>query len=429
MDEDIKHTDPNRWLWLEVFLAIVIIAGGLAWLAVTRAHDGAISAHKQSGGGRFTLNGPMPVTTITAQKGNIDISVNALGTVTPLATVTVRAQIAGKLVQINFKEGQTVQAGDFLAQIDSRPYELSLAQSQGQLQRDQALLEGAEHDLARYSKLVAEDSIAKQQRDNQKTLVDQYKGTVETDKALVNTAKLNLEYCHITAPVSGRIGLRQVDTGNYVQLNDANGLAVITQTQPISVIFSLPEDNLQAIMKRMSAGAVLPVIAYDRSQSVKLATGQLTTVDNEIDPTTGTIKMRAQFDNTDNALFANQFVNIQLLVDTVSDSIVIPRSAIKSGTPGSFVYVVKPDSTAAMTPVKLGPAAGENVSILSGLSAGDIVVSDGSDKLKDGEKVLLSGAQAPASDAPQPEKEEKDKTEEGAPQDPSGQHHHHKQQP
>jgi multidrug efflux system membrane fusion protein len=428
MDNESKSS--NFWHWVEVIVAIAIIAGGIIWLVHSRAHSAADgSAGGASGGGHGkhgALNGPMPVTTVTAQKGNIDISVNALGTVTPLATVTVRTQIAGQLMQLNFQEGQTVQKGDLLALIDPRPYEAALAQAQGALQRDQALLAGAEHDLARYTKLVTEDSIARQQRDDEKALVDQYKGTVEADKAQINTAQLNLQYCHITAPVTGRVGLRQVDTGNYVQVGDANGLVVITQTQPTSVIFSLPEDNLPAIMKRMSS-ATLPVAAYDRSQTTKLATGQLSTVDNVIDATTGTIRMRALFENADNSLFANQFVNIVLLVDTLQDVIVVPSSAAKTGSPGTYVYVVKPDNTVAMTVVKLGPASGENVAVTSGLSAGDVVVTDGADKLKDGAKVSVPGAAGSNT----PDNADSSKKDDGAAQDQSGQDqsggkHHHK---
>ena len=294
----------------------------------------------------------MPVAVVTAQKGSIPISVDALGTVTPLATVTVRTQIAGQLAEVAFKEGQTVQAGDFLAQIDPRPYQLQLAQAQGALQKDQALLANAKRDLGRYQTLLKQDSISGQQADTQAATVLQDIGTVQTDQAQVNTAKLNLVYCHIVAPIAGRIGLRQVDPGNYVQTGDANGIVVITQMDPISALFSVPEDNLPAIMKRLAAGATLPVTAMDRSQTMTLATGALTTVDNVIDTTTGTVKMRAQFDNKDGTLFANQFVNITLLVDTQSDVIVLPSSAIQRGQPGTFVYTVDPsDSTAHITKI------------------------------------------------------------------------------
>lgn len=422
-----EHTPAKKRNWTIIIIAALIIAGGIGWLAYTRSHETPAGGHGK--GGRFALNGPMPVAVITASKGEIPITVNALGTVTPLAMVTVRTQIAGQLTQVAFTEGQMVSQGDFLAQVDPRPYLLALNQAQGQLQRDQALLAGAEHDLARFKKLVSEDSIARQQYDNQVTLVQQDQGLVQLDKAQVDNANLNLAYCHIVAPVSGRVGLRQVDTGNYVQTGDAGGIVVITQLQPISVIFSVPEDNLPAVMKRLATGAILPVTAFDRSQTTTLATGTLTTVDNVIDTTTGTVKMRAQFDNKDGVLFTNQFVNAQLLIDTLKDVIVLPSSAIERGAPGTFVYIVKPDSKAAMTPVKLGPSAGENVAVLSGLTAGDTVVSDGADKLKDGAEVLLPGAQEKqkqdntAPDGSKPDDEDK----KGA-QDSAGQHHHRGQQ-
>lgn len=414
MDQEAKRS--NLWLWLEVILAIAIVASGIVWLAMVRSHSAATSVKGHGGGRHGAMNGPMPVGTITVQKGNIDITVNALGTVTPLAAVTVRTQIAGQLMQLNFQEGQSVKAGDLLALIDPRPYEAALAQAQGALQRDEALLAGAKRNLARYNKLVKQDSIARQQRDDEKALVEQYSGTVEADKAQINTAQLNIQYCHITAPISGRIGLRQVDPGNYVQTSDPNGIVVITQTQPISVVFSLPEDNLPAIMKRLNEGATLPVTAYDRSQTNKLAAGQLSTVDNVIDPATGTIKMRALFDNADNALFANQFVNVVLLVNTLQDVLVVPSSAVKTGAPGTYVYVVKPDNTVALTPVKTGPASGENISITSGLNVGDIVVTDGADKLKDGAKVQLPGQGTPRTNG----------ANDTGMQDQSGRRHHNK---
>jgi multidrug efflux system membrane fusion protein len=429
MKQNLKH---SGFSWIGLILLIAIIGGGIYWYEAKSHSSGDEPATASSGGkggkgGKHGggANGPMPVTTATAQKGNIPITVNALGTVTPLATVIVRTQIAGQLMQINFKEGQMVKAGSQLALIDPRPYQAALEQAQGTLQRDQALLEGAQRDLDRYTKLVQEDSIAKQQRDDEKALVDQYAGTVATDKATINTAKLNLQYCHITAPVSGRVGLRQIDLGNYAQVSDTNGIVVITQIEPISVIFSLPEDNLPSIMKRMNDDATLTASAYDRSQTTKLADGQLSTVDNVIDPTTGTIKMRALFDNADDTLFANQFVNIVLLVDTLQDVIVIPSTAVKSGAPGTYVYVVKPDSTVAMTPVKTGPASGENISINSGLAVGDVIVTDGADKLKDGAKVLLPGAQgsSDAADKTDGSKKSDDDKKDSGKNKSSGKHH------
>ena len=334
-------------------------------------------------------SGPMPVVAAVAQKGDIAVTRDGLGTVTPLANVTVRTQINGQLQEIAFQEGQIVQQGDFLAQIDPRPYQLALEQAQGALTRDQALLDEAKLNLERYRKLVAEDSIAKQTLDTQQSLVDQDQGNVQTDQSQIDAAKLNLTYCHITAPVSGRVGLRQVDQGNYVQVSDANGLVTITELQPITVIFTLPEDDLPAIMKRLADSAELQTTAYDRSQSTKLATGKLISVDNEIDTSTGTIKLRAQFDNQDNILFPNQFVNVELLVDTLHDATIVPLAAIQRGTPGTFVYVVNDDSTVKVVPVKLGPSQGDNVAITDGLSPGDKVVTDGTDKLRDGAKITL----------------------------------------
>ncbi len=319
-----SRSKRRRVLWGLVILALI---GTVAWVIFRPQVAPAVRMGRHGPGGAA----PVPVMAAAAEKGDIAISLNALGTVTPLANVTVKTQIAGQLTEVAFQEGQRVKAGDFLAQVDPRPYQLSLTQYQGQLQRDQALLKDAEVNLARYRTLIAQDSIARQTLDTQDALVEQYRGTVETDKALVDTAKLNLIYCHITAPVGGRVGLRQVDPGNYVQNSDSNGLVVITQLQPITVLFTVPEDNLPAVMKRLKEGGVLPVAASDRTQTAKLASGRLVTVDNQIDTTTGTIKMRAQFDNADEALFPNQFVNVQLLVDTLKDATVVPAGRDPKG--------------------------------------------------------------------------------------------------
>lgn len=381
----------RRWRVVVWGVLITLLLGTLGWV-IFRPQ----AVPPQGRGGRFGANGPMPVVAMEAEKGDIAVTLNALGTVTPLATVTVKTQIAGQLTQVAFQEGQMVKAGDFLAQIDPRPYQLALSQYQGQLQRDQALLRDAELNLARYKTLVAQDSIARQTLDTQDALVQQYRGTVETDQALVNNAKLNLVYCHIVAPVTGRVGLRQVDPGNYVQTSDSSGIVVITQMQPITVLFTLPEDNLPAVMKRLHAGASLAVTAFDRGQTTQLATGQLVTVDNQIDTTTGTIKLRAQFDNRDEMLFPNQFVNTRLLVDTLKDAIVIPTSAVQRGAPGTYVYLVKPDNTVTVRPVKLGPSAGERVAIVSGIEPGDKVVVDGGDKLREGAQITLPTAKVEA---------------------------------
>jgi multidrug efflux system membrane fusion protein len=384
----------RRALWLVVVLLVV---AGVVWWVQNRPAP-------QTPTGRFTANGPMPVVAASAQKGDINVLLNGLGTVTPLATVTVRTQISGQLVRVAFKEGQMVKEGDLLAEIDSRPYEQQLANAQGQLVRDQALLANARLDLQRYRTLVAQDSAPTQQRDTQESLVRQLEGTVTSDQAQVDTAKLNIAYCHIRAPVSGRVGLRQVDQGNYVQANDTNGIVVLTQLQPITVVFTLPEDSVPAVMKQLNAGATLQAVAYDRSQTTKIATGTLATVDNQIDTTTGTLKLKAQFDNGDNSLFPNQFVNIQLRVETLHDEIVVPNAAVLRGAPGTFVYLVKSDDTVTVQPIKLGPSEGDKVSVRSGLSVGDRVIVDGADKLKDGAKISLRdasvGSTAPPAGAP-----------------------------
>ena len=336
----------------------------------------------------------VPVGLATITKGDIDIIDPALGTVTPLATVTVRTQINGQLQEIAFQEGQIVKKGDFLAQIDARPYQVTLEQAKGALQKDQALLKDAQIDLARYQKLVAQNSISKQQLDTQTSLVDQDQGNVDADQGQIDSANLNIAYCHITAPVSGRVGLRQVDAGNYAQVSDANGIVSLTQLDPISVIFTLPEDQLPAVMKRLATGAELPVLAYDRAGTAKLAEGKLTAVDNEINTSTGTIRLRAQFDNADSMLFPNQFVNVQIKVDTVHDAVLAPQAAILRGSVGTFVYLAKDDGTVAMRPVKQGVSQGDAVEITEGLAEGDKVVTDGTDKLRDGAKYKMPDAAA-----------------------------------
>ncbi|MGH8599983.1 MAG: MdtA/MuxA family multidrug efflux RND transporter periplasmic adaptor subunit, partial [Burkholderiales bacterium] len=284
-----------------------------------------------------------------------------------------------------------VKAGDLLAEIDPRPFQVQLMQATGQLARDQALLKNAQIDLQRYQKLFSQDSIARQQVDTQKSLVSQYEGAIKSDQGQVDSAKLQLTYSRITAPISGRVGLRQVDPGNIVHASDTNGLVVITQMQPITVIYSIPEDSLPAVLKRLHAGAPMPVEAWDRDLKTKLATGSVMAVDNQIDVTTGTIRIKAKFVNTDEDLFPNQFVNVRMLVDVKQDATVIPSAAIQAGTSGSFVYVVKPDHTVAMQPVTVGPQENGNSAIDSGLKPGELVVVDGADKLRNGAKVELAG--------------------------------------
>jgi membrane fusion protein, multidrug efflux system len=375
----------RRIIWI---LILLVALAGLAW--ILRPHEAA----KKPAGGRFSSTGPVPVVPATVQKGDIDVTLDGLGTVTSLATVTVRTQINGQLMQIAFQEGQLVTKGEFLAQIDPRPYQVALEQAQGQLAHDTALLKEAQTDLARYQTLSRQDSIARQQYEDQIYLVHQYEGSITTDQAQIDLAKLNLTYCHIISPVDGRVGIRQVDQGNYVQTSDANGIVVITQLKPISVIFSLPEDALPAVMKQLHAGVVLQVTIYDRAQNNKLAVGKLSAVDTEINTSTGTVNLRAQFDNGDESLFPNQFVNAELLVETLHDVTVAPTAAIQRGAPGTFVYVIKPDNTVTVQKIKLGPTEGERVDVVTGLAPGDKVVVDGADKLREGSKITLPAPNA-----------------------------------
>jgi multidrug efflux system membrane fusion protein len=369
------------------------------------------------GPGRFGANGPVPVGMGDVVKSDFPVVIDALGTVTPLATVTVHTQIAGQLLEVGFKEGQKVNKGDFLAQIDPRPYQATLEQAEGSLKRDSALLAEAKLDLARYRKLLAQDSIASQQVDTQDSLVHQYEGAVIIDQGQIDAAKTNLIYCRITAPVSGRVGLRQVDPGNIAQPTDANGIVIITETQPITVVFTVAEDEVPRVARQLHAGLQLPVSAYDRNDSSKLATGSLATMDNQIDTTTGTLKLKADFANADEALFPNQFVNIRLEVEVLKDATVAPVAAIQRGAPGTYVYLLNAgdNPTVAVRPVKIGPTVAEKIVINSGLNPGDKVVVDGADRLRDGAAIKIpTAAPAGAPDATKP------------PEADSGQTRHHR---
>jgi multidrug efflux system membrane fusion protein len=299
---------------------------------------------------------------------------------------------------VHFQEGQLVVKGDLLAIIDPRPFTIALEQAQAQLARDRALLHNAQLDLERFRKLITQDSVARQQLDTQASLVQQDIAITQADQAQIDNAKLNLDYAHITAPVSGRVGLRLVDEGNYLPAGDTTGIVIITQLQPIDVLFTLPEDDLPQIQKRRQAGAVLPVTAFDRSQTTKLAEGTLATIDNQIDTTTGTLRLKAEFANTDESLFPNQFVNAQLLVDTLKDAVVVPAAAIQHGAPGDYVFLLGAENKVSVRVVKLGPADGERVAIQSGLQAGDRVVVQGTDKLKEGTQVTIGSANGAAGD-------------------------------
>jgi multidrug efflux system membrane fusion protein len=371
---------------LGIAIAIALVIAAYEIVHTARAPQPANS--------RSAAGGLQSVGAATVALGNIRVIVNALGTVTPLATVTVQTQISGQLTDVGFTEGQLVNKGAFLAQIDARPYEIAKAQAEGQLAHDQGLLAQARADLKRYQGLVAQNSIALQQADDQAFLVQQYEGTVKLDQAQVDTQALNIAYCHIVSPVTGRIGLRLVDPGNYVQTSSSSSIAVVTQLQPITVIFSVPEDDLPDIMPQYNASTALQVTAFDRANVRQLAIGKVSAVDSQIDTTTGTVKIRAQFDNTDGVLFPNQFVNAQLLVGTLTNVVTVPTAAIQRGSPngqqGSYVYVVKSDNTVTVKPIGIGPTDGSMTAVNTGLAAGDQVVIDGADRLREGLHVNVS---------------------------------------
>lgn len=381
-------------------LVLLLLGAGIVGLLVWRPWAAKPPATSQAHAGPPS----QAVGVATATPGDVAISLTELGTVTPLATVTVRTQIAGILTQVAFTEGQMVHRGDFLAQVDPRPYQALLDQNEGNLARDQASLANAQLDLVRYQKLNSQDSIARQTVDTAAATVRQDQGVIKFDQAAIDTQRLNLTYCHITSPVDGRVGLRQVDQGNYVTTGDANGIVVVTTLQPISVIFTLPEDSIPAVQKRIRAGASLPVAAWDRGDVAKLADGTLLTLDTQIDPTTGTVKARALFPNQDQALFPQQFVNAHLLVDTLHAPVLVPNAAVQRGSPGTFVYLVGADDTVAVRKVVAGPADSSSTAITSGLAAGERVVVDGADRLHEGAKVTVPAEHAePAAGEAAPE--------------------------
>jgi membrane fusion protein, multidrug efflux system len=381
-----KVTRRSRLRGVVILAVLLAIGVGAGWYLWTR-HQAQPAG--RSGSGRAAQTPPQPVGAATIDKGDVRIILNELGTVTSLDTVTVLTQISGQLTEVGFKEGQVVKKGDFLAQIDPRPYQAALEQAQGTLAHDTGLLEQAQADLKRYLTLGRQDSIAQQQLDDQRYLVAQYTGTVKTDQGTVDNAALNLAYCHIISPIDGQVGLRQVDQGNYIQASSTSGIVVITQMQPISVIFAVPEDNLPDIVQRLRAGASLSVEAYDRANAKLLATGQLTTLDNQIDTTTGTLKLRATFDNPDELLYPNQFVNARLLVNTIQNTTRVPVPAVQRGEPGTFVYVINANNTVSVRPVKLGATDGGFMAVTSGLQPGEKVVTDGTDRLRDGATVTV----------------------------------------
>ncbi len=383
-----------RW-WIGGAAVFLLVAVG-AFILISRGAQKAPHDPRQASS---SMPG-VPVVAAPVKKGEFSMYLSGLGTVTPINTVTVKTRVDGELTKVLFKEGQLVSKGELLAEIDPRPFEVQLTQAEGALVRDKAQLENARLDQERYRDLVKRDLIPKQQLDTQDSLVHQLEGAIKTDQGQIDNARLQLTYARVTAPISGRIGLRQVDPGNIVHASDTGGLAVITQMQPITIVFSLPEDSLSQVLGKLRSGARLSVEAYDRDQKQRLAEGTLLTVDNQIDPTTGTVKLKAEFPNRNNELFPNQFVNARLIIDVKQDALIVPSPAIQRGPQGTFVYVVRPDQTAEMRPVTLG-ASQEGVALIaSGLTAGEQVVVDGADRLRNGGKVEVksSGGGTPASE-------------------------------
>ena len=376
-------TKPFRRWWIALLAVCLLIAGAYIFF-IRPGINQSKAKEAQMGQGRV-----VPVAATAARKGDFGVYVNGLGTVTPVYTVTVRTRVDGQLMNVYYREGQLVNKGDLIAQIDPRPFEVQLAQAEGQLAKDQAYLANARVDLERYKVLWKQDSVSRQVFDTQESVVRQYEGTVKADQAAIDSAKLQLVYCRITSPITGRIGLRLVDPGNMVHASDTNGLVVITQLQPITVIFPIPEDGLQQVLRRYRSGAELPVEAFDREQKRKIATGTLLTIDNQIDTSTGTVKLRATFPNKQNELFPNQFVNARLLVDVRREVNIVPSSAIQRGPQGTFVYVVKEDKTAGVRPVSVGEIQGGEATVMTGVSPGELVVTDGAERLREGAKIEL----------------------------------------
>lgn len=386
---------PRRWLF---GLLVLLVIAALCWKfwpggaapkegagqKPATGHVGRSGAMRPGFGGAA---GAVPVRVAPAVKGDFPLYYKALGTVTALNTINVRSRVAGELVKVTFQEGQMVKAGDLLAEIDPRPYQNALLQAEGTLLQNQAQLKNAQVDVERYRGLYREDSIAKQTLDTAEALVGQYQGTVKTNQAAVNDAKLNLEFTKIRAPITGRVGLRQLDVGNLVAANDTTALAIITQTQPISVAFTLPENSLDVVLARYRSGASLPAEAWDRGDAKLQATGVLHSLDNQIDVATGTLKFKARFENRDQALFPNQFVNVHLLADTLKDVVLAPSAAIQFGTNGTFVYAMDGDKKVTIRQLKIGASDGEHTVVSEGLAAGDRVVLEGTDRLKEGSEV------------------------------------------
>lgn len=408
----------KRWIVIFILLAVVLMA---IWVSNKRSHQNSPDSTSASAGKPADKNNsglPLtPVLTAQAKLQNLDINLQALGTVTPLNAVTVRSRVEGQLINVPFEEGQLVKQGDLLAVVDPRPFEVQVTLASGQLARDQAILEKAEADLARFQTLLKQESISAQLVDNQASLVRQSRAAVQASQGNLDNAKLQLSFTKITAPISGRLGLHLVGTGNIVRASDPNGIATITQLQPVGVVFSIPEDSLGRVMKLLNNDEKVNVEAYDRAFKEKLGKGRLLAADNQIDPNTGTIKLKAEFSNHDGSLFANQFVNVKLPLETRKNAIVIPSAAVQRGSNGTFVYLVKNDQTVAVTPIKIGSVQAELTSVEAGLDQGATVVIEGADSLRDGVKVSIKNAATNQSTQPAPANagKESNKTPENKP--------------
>jgi membrane fusion protein, multidrug efflux system len=383
--QEQKHSKA-RWAWLPL---LALLAVGAYIFSRKPGGAGPATASDQSSGSHAKGAMIIPVVAAKAQKGNIGVYLTGLGTVTPIYTVTIRSRVDGQLMKVYYREGDYVHQGDPLVEIDPRPFQVQLMQAEGQLAKDQAALDNARLDLTRYQTLLTHNAIPEQQLATQKALVEQDEGSVKTDQAAIANAKLNITYCHITAPITGRIGLRLIDPGNFVQASSQSGLLVITQTHPISVIFTISEDQVPAVQQKLHQGQHLQVEAYSRDMKTKLATGTLTTLDNQIDPTTGTLRLRATFNNANDALFPNQFVNARLLVEEKRGVTLVPNAVVERNTETAYVYLVKPNSTVTVKKVMPGTTEGDETEIASGLSPGDVVVMTGVDKLQEGSKVRV----------------------------------------
>jgi multidrug efflux system membrane fusion protein len=386
--DEAPRSGSRRWIWI-VAIVVVLLAVFLLTRSSKKKEATAAAARAQA------ANRSVPVLAVAAHKGDIGAYLTGLGTVTAVNTVTVRSRVDGQLIRIAFVEGQLVREGDLLAEIDPRPFQVQLMQAEGQRGKDEAALRNARLDLARYETLAQSDSIPRQQLDTQKATVSQAEATLKTDEGQIESAKLNLVYARITAPITGRVGLKLVDAGNIIHANDPNGVVVITQLQPITVLFTIPADQLPRVSAKLAAGAKLGVEAWDRDLKNKLATGTLLALDNQIDPTTGTVKLKALFPNETNQLFSNQFVNARLLVDTVKSVVLVPTAAIQRSPQSTFVWVVKPDQTVELRNVSVQLTEGDQAAIATGLAEGERVVVDGVDKLQPGSKVAVGTPGAP----------------------------------